>query len=69
MLSPLAATVARDHPDVSEDVVQALVEATTKEIWALAITRCLEFREQRDILRWDCLRSFASEFHGEGVAA
>lgn len=69
MVSNLAATVARDCPDVSEDVVQRVTEAVTKEIWALAITQCLEFREQGDILRWDCLRSFASELHGEGVAA
>ncbi len=68
-MTALASTIARDHPDVPEEVVQAVVEATTKEIWALAITRCLEFREQGDILRWDCIRTFASELHGEGVAA
>lgn len=69
MVSPLAATVARDCPNVPEDLVERVTEAVTKEIWALAITHCLEFRERGDRIRYDCLRTFASELHAEGVAA
>ncbi len=67
-MTNLAATVARDCPDVPEDVVERVTEAVTKEIWALAITECLKFRDQGDRVRQDCIRKFASDLHEQGVA-
>lgn len=67
-MTALAAAVARRHPELSEETVQAVVKTASKELWNLALTRCLEYREAGDTARWGAVRTFASEVFEEGVS-
>lgn len=68
-MTPLAAAVARRHPELSEEIVQAVVKTASKELWNLALTRCIKYRDQGDTARWGALRRFANDVFTEGCAA